>query len=145
MLDPKLLVPVAKEALPTTGKLSCEQVIGLTATPYRMDCGPLTDGVVFDAIAFDYPISTATKSGFISPLVYMRPSVVPDFESVRLKGKEFVEAEVQKTWLLRSKVDGKERGRPSEFDRRRKCCHSSRNADPEFGVRMRLRVMSING
>jgi DNA repair protein RadD len=45
------------------------RVIGLTATPYRLDGGVLTDGDVFTEIAYTAPVHRLIEEGWLSPLV----------------------------------------------------------------------------
>jgi DNA repair protein RadD len=46
------------------------KIIGLSATPFRMDSGSLTsgDGALFDTIVFDYGLGRAVQDGYLAPL-----------------------------------------------------------------------------
>lgn len=45
------------------------RMIGLTATAYRLDCGPIIgEGQPFDGLAYSVPISRLLKEGYITPL-----------------------------------------------------------------------------
>lgn len=46
------------------------KIIGLSATPFRMDSGSLTsgDGALFDTIVFDYGLGRAVQDGYLVPL-----------------------------------------------------------------------------
>ena len=45
------------------------RVIGLTATPYRLDGGALTDGDIFSEVAYTAPVHRLIEEGWLSPLV----------------------------------------------------------------------------
>lgn len=47
------------------------RVVGLSATPFRMDSGSLTSGddSLFDEIVFDYSLGRAIQDGYLAPLV----------------------------------------------------------------------------
>src|SRR5262245_7999002 len=52
------------------GLVSDLRVIGLTATPYRLDSGHLCEGEsrIFDSIVYEYGISEGIRDGWLSPL-----------------------------------------------------------------------------
>ena len=47
------------------------KVVGLTATPYRLDTGYLHkgEGAIFDGIAHDIPIDMLMEQGYLSPVI----------------------------------------------------------------------------
>lgn len=73
------------------------RVIGLTATPFRMDSGRLDQGEarIFDAISYEYAIGQAIADGFLAPLVARDPKMHLDTEGVGSRGGEFIPGELQ--------------------------------------------------
>lgn len=73
------------------------RVVGLTATPYRLQgqavpvCGP---GHVLNEIAYEARITDLIAEGFLSPLISRRGSAEADLSGVKLRGGEYVEAEL---------------------------------------------------
>lgn len=69
-------------------------VIGFTATAFRMGMGMLTDGGVFDSIAFDGSDGAAflwfVKQGYLSRLVPRKPEFQLDSNSVGVSSGEFI-------------------------------------------------------
>jgi DNA repair protein RadD len=47
------------------------KIVGLTATPYRLDSGYLHkgEGAVFDGIAYDIPLAQLIEEGYLCPVV----------------------------------------------------------------------------
>lgn len=81
------------------------RVIGLSATPYRMGLGYLTQGGIFDTFSFDMTSRDDflwfIKQGYLSPLI-ARPTVGVDIDlsGVRKIGGEFVQSELAKVTNL---------------------------------------------
>lgn len=73
------------------------KVVGLTATPYRLDSGWLHtgDGSIFDQIVYEYPIDVAIDDGFLCPVTTRCPSVRLDAEGVKKQGKEYIAGELE--------------------------------------------------
>lgn len=73
------------------------KVIGLTATPYRMDSGLLTDGEsrVFTDIAYEAGVGDLIKEGYLCPLVAKNGATKADLTDVHTRGGEFVPGELQ--------------------------------------------------
>jgi len=75
------------------------KVIGLSATPYRMGQGMLTDGGLFTDVCFDMTTLKAfnwlLEEGYLSPLVPKRTNMQLDLDSVRVQGGEFVNKDLQ--------------------------------------------------
>jgi len=73
------------------------KVIGLTATPYRMDSGMLTEGEhrVFTDIAYDINVGKLIKEGYLCPLISKAGVTKADLSSVHTRGGEFVPSELQ--------------------------------------------------
>lgn len=75
------------------------KVIGLTATPYRLGQGLITDDGLFTDICFDLTTLQAfnrlISEGYICPLVPKRTFTQIDTSEVSVRGGEFVESELQ--------------------------------------------------
>lgn len=76
------------------------KVIGLTATPYRMKQGLITDGGLFTDICYDITgieaFNRLIAEGFIAPLIPRRTNAVIDTSNVRLIGGEFNKQQLAK-------------------------------------------------
>lgn len=73
------------------------RVIGLTATPYRLGHGLITDKpAIFDDILEPTSIEELLAHGFLSPLRSKRPDNILSTDGVNKRGGEFIEAELQK-------------------------------------------------
>lgn len=72
------------------------KVIGLTATPFRLDSGRLDDGsgAIFDGIAYNIPIEMLVNRGYLAPLVSKSPSFVFDTKGLHTRAGDFVEKEM---------------------------------------------------
>lgn len=72
------------------------KVIGLSATPFRLDSGRLDMGkdAMFDGIAYDIPIPMLVERGYLAPLVSKRPSFVMETKGLHTRGGDFIEAEM---------------------------------------------------
>lgn len=70
------------------------KVIGLTATPYRLGSGLLTDGPTFDDVCFDLTslqnFNKLVADGFIAPLIAKRPGTELDVSDVKMSGGDYV-------------------------------------------------------
>ena len=73
------------------------RVVGLTATPYRLGHGYITDGdALFDALIEPVSIEELVHHGFLSKLRSKWTEAALDTEGVHTRGGEYVEAELQK-------------------------------------------------
>lgn len=81
------------------------KVIGLSATPYRLDSGWLHHGddSIFDQIVYDIPVQMLIDQGYLSPLSVKGPEIKIDVSGVRHSGKEFVAGELEQH-ILESNV-----------------------------------------
>ncbi|NBT31698.1 MAG: DEAD/DEAH box helicase [Rhodobacteraceae bacterium] len=72
------------------------KIIGLTATPYRLDSGMLHEGAgaVFDGIAYDIPVGRLMDEGYLSPVVSRAGHREIDLSDVKMRGGEFVESDL---------------------------------------------------
>lgn len=68
------------------------RVLGLTATPYRLDSGRLDegDGAIFNQIVYTYSIAQGVEDGYLSPLVAKSTTRKLDVSGVAKRGGEFV-------------------------------------------------------
>lgn len=68
------------------------RVIGLTATPYRLGSGLLTEGKdrLFTDIAYELPVRLLIDAGHLSPLISKRTVMRADLSGVHRRGGEFV-------------------------------------------------------
>jgi len=71
------------------------KIIGLTATPFRLDSGLLTsgDGRIFTDIAYDLPLLRLVNAGHLSPVISRGSLHHADLSGVHKRGGEFVEEE----------------------------------------------------
>jgi DNA repair protein RadD len=74
------------------------KVIGLTATPYRLDSGLLHDGddALFSDIAYDYPIGEAIAHGYLCGLIPKQTATQLDTQGVHTRGGEFIAGELER-------------------------------------------------
>lgn len=72
---------------------------GLSATPYRLGLGMITDGGILTDMAYDITGLTAFNrlldEGYLSPLIPMPTDNELDVTGVHMRGGEFVESELQ--------------------------------------------------
>jgi len=75
------------------------KVIGLTATPYRLGGGLLTDGGLFNHVCYDgtgmEPFNEFFKEGYLLPPVPRKTTTELDSSSVRIQGGDFVQKDLQ--------------------------------------------------
>lgn len=72
------------------------KMIGLTATPYRLDSGHLHKGkgALFDGIAYDIPVGMLMDEGYLSPVVSKGGVKKIDLTNVGKRGGEFIERDL---------------------------------------------------
>src|SRR5262249_41719878 len=68
------------------------RVVGLTATPYRLDSGHLCegDGHIFDSVVYEYGIGQGIRDGVLSPLSSKATYAIIDVSGVGKRGGEFI-------------------------------------------------------
>lgn len=73
------------------------RVIGLTATPYRLDSGNLIGGedAMFHAISYEYSILEAIQKGYLAEVVPKGVETKLDVSQVKKRGGEFIAGELQ--------------------------------------------------
>lgn len=74
------------------------KIIGLTATPYRLGMGMLTDGKTFDDVAVNMTTpkwwSIFIQRGYLTPLIPKQPVTNLDTSSIQMRLGDFVEKDV---------------------------------------------------
>jgi DNA repair protein RadD len=72
------------------------KVVGLTATPYRLDTGYLHKGkgAIFDGIAHDIPVAMLMEQGYLSPVISKGGVRQIDLTGVGKRGGEFIESQL---------------------------------------------------
>ena len=72
------------------------KIIGLSATPWRMDSGPLYDGkgAIFDGMAYDIRVDMLVREGYLAPLVSKRPDSLMDTTGLHKRGGEYIDSEM---------------------------------------------------
>lgn len=72
------------------------KVVGLTATPFRLDSGRLDagPGAIFDGIAYDIPIPMLVERGYLAPLVSRQPGLTFDTAGLHTRGGDWIEGEM---------------------------------------------------
>lgn len=74
------------------------RVVGLTATPYRLDSGRLDRGKdrIFDSIAYEASVSDLIDEGFLSPLISKATLTKLDVTGVGKRGGDFIPGQLDK-------------------------------------------------
>src|SRR5690625_1618694 len=72
------------------------KIIGLSATPWRMDSGPLYEGegAIFDGVAYIIRVDYLVREGYLSPLISKRPGMVMDITGLHKRGGEYIDKEM---------------------------------------------------
>ena len=73
------------------------RIVGLTATPYRLDSGRLDDGVgaMFDDIVYEANVVDLIEAGYLSPLVSRAGASQIDTSKVHTRAGDFVQSELE--------------------------------------------------
>lgn len=71
-------------------------LVGLTATPYRLDGGRLTRGKdkLFSSIAYDLPVKRLIDAGHLAPVVTPPTSASVDTSKAKKRGGDFVTSDI---------------------------------------------------
>lgn len=80
--------------------------IGLSATPYRMSSGMVTEGEnrIFTDICYEYPLLDAVKEGYVCELVPKPVETKYDLSNVQKRGGEFVAGSLEKVYNVDEKT-----------------------------------------
>lgn len=72
------------------------KVIGLTATPFRLDSGMLHEGknALFTDIAYEAPVRDLIDAGYLSPLVSKQPATWLDVSKVGTRAGDFIQRDL---------------------------------------------------
>ena len=72
------------------------KVIGLTATPFRLDSGMLHEGknALFTDIAYEAPVRDLIDGGYLSPLVSKQPTTRLDVSKVGTRAGDFIQRDL---------------------------------------------------
>ena len=73
------------------------KIIGLTATPWRMDTGLLHKGpgALFSDICYEVKLAWMIDQGYLAPLRCKRTATVLDVSDVHIRGGEFIASELE--------------------------------------------------
>jgi DNA repair protein RadD len=71
-------------------------LVGLTATPYRLDSGLLTEGddALFQRVSYEANVGDLVRQGYLSPLISKRTKMRADLSSVQTRGGEFISGQM---------------------------------------------------
>jgi DNA repair protein RadD len=117
LIDEAHLIPrssntMYRRFLADLGRLNPQmKVIGLTATPYRLDSGLLHEGgdAIFTDIAYEVSVRELIDQGYLSPLISKRMATQIDLTGVGTRGGEYIakdlEAAVDKDSITQAAVD----------------------------------------
>lgn len=83
------------------------RLVGLTATPYRLQGGYLDrgDDALFSAIAYDVKLEPLIEQGFLAPLIAKRPKNVIDTSGLHTVGGDFKADEVEEAAIVDDLVE----------------------------------------
>lgn len=72
------------------------KVIGLTATPFRLDSGMLHEGknALFTDISYEAPVRDLIDAGYLSPLVSKQPATRLDVSKVGTRAGDFIQRDL---------------------------------------------------
>lgn len=75
------------------------RVIGLTATPYRLGHGLITEGNLFTDICYDitslHEFNKLIAEGYLAPLIPFRTSLKLNVDGIHMRGGEYIQKELQ--------------------------------------------------
>lgn len=87
------------------------KIVGLSATPYRLDSGRLDEGDdrLFDKVVYTYSIRQGIDDGYLTPVTSKPTQTKQDTSSVPLRGSELAKGALQKAvdkdWLNKQIVE----------------------------------------
>ncbi|HEY8358663.1 MAG TPA: DEAD/DEAH box helicase family protein [Ramlibacter sp.] len=73
------------------------RIVGLTATPYRLDSGRLDEGEgsMFDDIVYEAPVTDLIDQGYLSPLISRAGASQIDTSQVHTRAGDFIQSELE--------------------------------------------------
>lgn len=98
-LIPRSSMTLYGQAVNMTGKMNPHRkIIGLTATPYRLDTGWLHkgEGAIFDGVSYEIPVKKLIDDGYLAPVVSKRGQAKADLKGIKKRGGEYIESEMAK-------------------------------------------------
>ncbi|SFG89188.1 DEAD/DEAH box helicase [Methylobacterium gossipiicola] len=87
------------------------RVVGLTATPYRLDSGRLDEGAgrLFERIVYEANVGDLIHQGYLAPLICKATATALDVSGVGKRGGDYIpsalEAAVNQDWITRAAVE----------------------------------------
>jgi DNA repair protein RadD len=87
------------------------KIVGLSATPYRLDSGRLDEGddKLFDKVVYEYGIRQGIDDGYLTPITSKPTETKQDTSSVPLRGNDLAKGALQKAvdhdWLNKRIVE----------------------------------------
>jgi DNA repair protein RadD len=87
------------------------KIVGLSATPYRLDSGRLDEGEdkLFDRVVYTYGIRQGIDDGYLTPITSKPTQTRQDTSSVPMRGGDLSKSDLQKAvdkeWLNRQILD----------------------------------------
>ncbi|KQP09197.1 DEAD/DEAH box helicase [Methylobacterium sp. Leaf93] len=87
------------------------RVVGLTATPYRLDSGRLDEGEgrLFERIVYEANVGDLIHQGYLAPLICKATATALDVSGVAKRGGDYIpsalEAAVNQDWITRAAVE----------------------------------------
>lgn len=83
------------------------KIVGLTATPFRLSCGLITEAKekIFEDICYEYGVEQGINDKFLCPLISKVSEEQLDLTNVRIKGKEYDESDLDFLLSNEEKVD----------------------------------------
>lgn len=84
------------------------RVIGLTATPYRLDSGLLIEGEhrIFTDVAYEAHVGDLIREGYLCPLVAKNGATKADVSNLHTRGGEYIPAEVEAAFNHDELIEG---------------------------------------
>jgi DNA repair protein RadD len=83
------------------------RVVGLTATPYRLDSGHLCEdeGHIFDSVVYEYSIAQGIRDGVLSPLSSKATRTSIDVSGVGKRGGEYIAEQLEAAAIRNNAVE----------------------------------------
>jgi len=87
------------------------RIVGLTATPYRLDSGRLDEGAekIFERIVYEANVGDLIHQGWLAPLISKATVTALDVSGVGKRGGDYIpaalEAAVNRDWITRAAVE----------------------------------------
>ncbi len=80
-------------------------IVGLTATPYRTDSGPIcTPDGLLNHICYKVSVKTLIAQGFLSKMIGRRARMEVDTTGIKLRGGEFIESEAADVFMETNEI-----------------------------------------